>query len=143
LTSKPQDRIFWHVHPMKDESLLKSIILCSFICFICVFSYYYLGFFYSLTAFFILIISLNKYFFKTSYLLDHEVIRVKTLLMTHTQRWDHFKRFGLSDNHLYLSPLRQPSRLDQFQALSLLLPAKLDRQEIEAFVKLKLGKTND
>jgi len=39
--------------------------------------------------------------------------------------------------------MRQPSRLDQFQALSLLLPAKLDRQEIEAFVKLKLGKTND
>jgi len=143
LTGKKQNHLFWQVHPIKEESIFKSALLCLLIGFISIFSYYYLGWFYGFTAFTILVISLNKYFFKTSYTLDDEVVSIKTLLMTITKRWDYFKRFVISKNHIQLSPLNHPSRLDQFQALTLQLPTKVNKLEIEGLVKSKLEKKHD
>ena len=94
-------------------------------------------------ALIILVLSLNKYFFKTSYTLDDDLVRVQTGLMTITKRWDHFQRFVISDKQIQLSPLSKPSRLDQFQALSLLLSPKVNKSEIESLVRLKLGKQHD
>ena len=143
MTGKKQHHLFWQVHPIREESIFKSVLLCQFICFISIFSSYYLGLFYGFTAFIILVISLNKYFFKTSYILDDEVVSIKTWLMTITKRWGYFKRFVILEKHIQLSPLGRPSRLDQFQALTLQLPNQIIKPEVESLVRLKLGKNHD
>jgi len=143
LTGKKHYPIFWQVHPLKEETILKSILLCQIICLITVASYYYVGPSYGIMALIILVLSLNKYFFKTSYTLDDDLVRVQTGLMTITKRWDHFQRFVISDKQIQLSPLSKPSRLDQFQALSIRLSPKVNKSEIEGLVRLKLEKHHD
>ncbi|RME78061.1 MAG: hypothetical protein D6785_12270 [Planctomycetota bacterium] len=129
METKNQVLVCWKYHPFQ-ETPLKGILVLFFCLFLLLFleieghsSLLILGF--SLFLF----MSLASYYLPTYYwILDGEIL-VRNLF-TQRHSWEKWSRFEELEDAFQLSPFSQPSFLDAYRGLLLLLPQK-DRENLK------------
>ena len=95
---------------------------------------------FTVLALVVMLGSLAKFYFPTSYKLTDETVAVKTTTTTITKSWSQYRSFYPDKNGVLLSPFAQPSRLENFRGLYLMFAD--NRDEVIAFVRAHIGRTS-
>lgn len=125
------------------ENIKKSVFVSIFVVFLLIILFIFWGFFWFLFAFILFFITLNNYFFKITYLLNEEGIRVKKIFMENFRKWGEFKKILYTKNGLVMSPFLYNTYLDNFRGLHIFLPQNsILKKEIVDFIKERILRNN-
>ncbi len=128
----------WTAHPVKRKPLV-SVAVTLFVCLVVVAVFYATesrGF--AVLAAVVLLLSLAKFYFPTSYRLTNENISVKTTTQTFARPWSQYRSFYRDKNGLLLSPFIEPNRLENFRGMYIMFSNNAD--EVTEFVKDHIGR---
>lgn len=116
-TAPPAVYLAWTCHPLKRNPFL-SVLVSVFILLVAVIVYLATqSNFFTVIALLVLIGSLTRFFFPTSYVLDERGITVKTRMQKLTKEWQLYRSCYPDRNGILLSPFGSPSRLENFRGL--------------------------
>lgn len=99
------------------------------------------GVFWGILAVVVLVLSLNRFFFPSRFVIDSEGVAARYLLGTQRFAWSEIRRFCCDRHGLYLSTRSRPSRLDAYRGLHLLFGAR--REEVLSRIRASLGPEGD
>jgi len=140
VTIENYHKIKWKIHPLKANWKV-SIILIAFLIALCI--AIYLSFdsftFLFLSAIF-LFVSLSSFFLPTTYILQDDIIIIKSLFSKQSKRWDSFKKYYPDKNGVFLSPFIHQTRLENFRGLYIRFSN--NREEVLGFIKMKFTYNN-
>ena len=106
----------WRVHPLRQESRLKSGLLVLTIGGVAVIAGVSFGeALYGVLSLALLAVSLSRYLLPTAFRLDPSGARVDHALRGRTLSWSQVRRVDAHADGLFLSPFARPSRLDAFR----------------------------
>lgn len=138
--SEPGAVMEWRCHPVKRRPSV-SIAVSLFIIVVAMAVFYSTDSrAFTVLALVVMLGSLAKFYFPTSYQLTAETVSVKTTTMTITKSWSQYRSFYPDKNGVLLSPFAQPSRLENFRGLYLMFSD--NRDEVIAFVQAQIGRTS-
>lgn len=128
----------WRCHPVKRRPSV-SIAVSLFIIVVAMAVFYSTDSrAFTVLALVVMLGSLAKFYFPTSYQLTDEAIRVKTTTTTIIKSWSQYRSFYPDKNGVLLSPFAEPSRLENFRGLYLMFSD--NRDEVIAFVQTHFGR---
>ncbi len=112
-------RLSWVVHPLRQESPLKSLALVAAIAAFSVVAAVSLeSAVYGIVSLIVLTLSMARYFLPTRYAVDEA--GVSSGLVSHAPRpWRDFARADVRPGGMLLSPFLRPSRLDSYRGVYL------------------------
>lgn len=125
----------WTSHPLRDESPCKSVALGAAIfgsAAVMAYSLEHLA--YGIICLGVLVISTAGYLLPTRYILDAHGAAYKQLVWRR-RPWTTFRRAVRHPDGIFLSPFRQPNRLESFRGLFLRFGADGDTDRINLLVK--------
>ncbi len=128
----------WTAHPVKRKPLV-SVAVTLFVCLVVVAVFYATesrGF--AVLAAVVLLLSLARFYFPTSYRLTEEKVMIKYTSQSVARPWSQFRSCYPDKNGILLSPFLEPSRLENFRGLYLMFANNAD--EVTAFVKSHIGR---
>ncbi|MDH3891612.1 MAG: divalent metal cation transporter [candidate division Zixibacteria bacterium] len=132
------DSLQWRCHPVKRR-LSVSFAVSLFIIIVAMAVFYSTDSrVFTVLALVVMLGSLAKFYFPTSYRLTAENVTVKTTTTTISKPWSQYRSFYPDKNGLLLSPFAEPSRLENFRGLYLMFSG--NRDEVIAFVRDHIGK---
>ncbi len=132
--------MIWKVHPVKRRPYV-SILVSMFIFLVgIVINYSTQSQVFTILALIILLASLAKFYFPTSYELTETEIIIKTTTQTLKKNWSMFRSCYPDKNGILLSPFEDPSRLENFRGIYLMFHD--NRDEVINFVKTHIEKHN-
>ena len=127
----------WTCPPVKRRPLV-SVLATSFVLLVSAMVHYATGSAgFALLALIILLASLAKFYFPTTYRLTDRRIVVKTTTQTLDKEWSVYRSYYRDKNGILLSPFAEPSRLENFRGLYIMFAGNGDA--VTAFVKKRLG----
>ena len=128
----------WTCHPMKRRPLT-TILVMLFVMVVGAGVYSWTeSRVFAVFALVVLLASLARFFFPTSYRLSDRRITIKTVTQTLHKDWEVYRTSYPDKNGILLSPFVQPSRLENFRGLYLLF--NNNRDEVGEFVNQRLGR---
>jgi hypothetical protein len=123
----------WTTHPMKRKPVI-TVLVSLFIMVVTIGVYYWTeSNWLAVFALVVLLASLARFFFPTSYRLSDRRITVKTLTQTLHKDWSVYRSCYPDRNGILLSPFLVPSRLENFRGLYLIFSD--NRDEVTGFVQ--------
>ena len=127
----------WTCHPVKRRPLV-SVLATLFILLVSAMIHYATGSKgFALLGLVILLASLAKFYFPTTYRLSDKRIMVKTTTQTLYKDWSVYRSCYRDKNGILLSTFAEPSRLENFRGLYIMFSDNGDA--VTAFVKKRLG----
>ncbi len=135
--SENEVSIEWSCHPVKRRPLFSAGITLLVLLIIVMVYNTTQSVFFGLLAFIIMFLSLAKFYFPTQYLLNDQGVTVRTTTQTMTKKWSDFRSFYGDKNGILLSPIAEPSRLENFRGQFIMFNNNKD--EVTAFVKSRIG----
>jgi hypothetical protein len=128
----------WTTHPVKRRPWL-SVVVTLFILLLAVLVQTMTNSaLFGVLAVIILLASLTKFYFPTSYRLTDRHVIVKTTLQTLTKDWSIYRSCYPDKNGILLSPFPEPSRLENFRGLYIMFSG--NNREVTSFVKAHIGR---
>jgi hypothetical protein len=125
----------WTCHPLREEPVLKSILLSAAIAGSCAVMTVSLGSaVYGAISLVVLLGATMDYFLPTRYVIDAEGAAWKQLVWRR-RPWAAFRRVVRHPDGVFLSPFRQRSRLDSFRGVFLRFGAGVCGDEIDLLVR--------
>ena len=132
------EELRWRVHPLLDESRLRSGLLLAILTGLSVGVWISFGeLTFGLLTVGLLGASVSRYILPTRYALNGEGIRVSHAGTSRKMAWDRVRRVSASSDGLFLSTFAQPSRLDSFRGL--FLKCEKNRDEVIRFVRDRIS----
>ena len=136
-SGEPGGMLEWRCHPVTRRPSV-SIAVSVFVIVVAVaVSYSTDSRLFTVLALVIMLGSLAKFYFPTSYKLTDKTVAVKTTTTTITKEWSQYRSFYPDKNGVLLSPFAEPSRLENFRGIYLMFAE--NRDEVIAFVKAHIG----
>ncbi len=129
----------WSVLPIK-RSRKKTWGLLIFLAGFLPAVYLVYGLFFFCLGVLLLGLSLLPFFLRTKYEFNEDGIAVKKPYSKIRKQWSHFRSFYPDKNGVLLSPFTNPSRLENFRGVYILLGQ--NRGEILDFIERKVTETN-
>lgn len=137
---EPGAALEWRCHPVKRRPSV-SIAVSVFVMVVAMAVFYSTDSrAFTVLALVVMLGSLAKFYFQTSYKLTDETVSVKTTTTTITKSWAQYRSFYPDKNGVLLSPFAEPSRLENFRGLYLMFSD--NRDDVIAFVKAHIGRTS-
>jgi len=99
------------------------------------------GVFWGILAVVVLLVSLNRFFFPSRFVIDSEGVTATYLLGTQRFAWSEIRRFSCDRHGLYLSTRSRRSRLDAYRGLHLLFGGR--REEVLCRIRASLAPKGD
>lgn len=113
----------WSVHPLRSEPVIRSVILLTII--LGVATLFARTFGSSMIGFLsggLLIVTVSRYLLPTRYVVDADGVRISNAGAIRRAVWKSIKRVDRHPDGFFLSPYRNPHRLDTFRGWFLRLP---------------------
>ena len=108
----------WQAHPWHQESPLRSTSLLVIIFIVATIAAWSFGqILYGLGSALLLLVSTSRYLLPTRFQVDRHGVTTIHLWRTRRLDWQQIARIDVHRDGLFLSPFRQPSRLDGFRGL--------------------------
>jgi hypothetical protein len=85
----------------------------------------------------VLLLSLSRFYFPTTYRLSDRRIMVKTTMQTVYKDWSRFRSVWPDKNGVLLSPFAEPSRLENYRGMYLMFDN--NRDDVVAFIRARIG----
>jgi len=105
----------WTSLPIAEEPLSKTLVLfCIVLAFFTAASFTF-SLSYGMATLVLLLLSLVRYFFPTSYEISEKGITVSFFIFKRHRDWNTYLRYALHKDGIYLSPFKTKSRLDSFR----------------------------
>ena len=82
--------------------------------------------------------SLAKFYFPTTYRLTNDKITIKTTTQTLHKDWSMYRSFYPDKKGILLSPFTQPSRLENFRGIYLML--ENNHEQVTDYVRAHIGR---
>jgi len=131
----------WTCHPVKRRPLV-SVLVTAFIFVVVALVYYTTASrVFGVLAAVVMLASLAKFYFPTTYRLTHERITIKTTTQTLHKDWSIYRSCYPDKNGILLSPFVRPSRLENFRGIYLMFAN--NRDEVTEFVKAHIGRKTE
>jgi hypothetical protein len=128
----------WTSHPVKRRPLLSAVVTLFILLLAILVQTMTSSTLFGVLALVVLMASLTKFYFPTSYQLTDRHVTVKTTLQTLSKDWSIYRSCYPDKNGILLSPFPEPSRLENFRGLYIMFSDNKD--EVTAFVKAHIGK---
>jgi hypothetical protein len=129
------DKITWNVHPAKERPFACIIVTVSLILFCIIIYYYSESKFLTVISAIILVVSLQTFFLPTEYVLDNEGVEIRRLFNRQKRPWSVFRSFYGSNKGFQLSTFVEPTWLDSYRGIFLILRGNL--AEVKEFLEKK------
>lgn len=120
---------YWEVFPCKENKIRLGIIVSIILTFLFLVYLESHQFGWVALSAVIFILSLHKFFFKTSYELNNKEIIIYHMGKKSSRLLSDFKRIEFHKTGVFLSPFKKPSRLDSYRGVFVLY-GKLDKMNI-------------
>lgn len=119
--SDPVDKEFtWTVHPVRERiwAAMGATLVILVVIFVIYVSFQ--NVFWSLFGAGAMLLSLNRFYFPSHFVMDDEGIGARYLFSNQRFRWRNVRRFMSDEYGGYLSARKEPSRLDSFRGMNIL-----------------------
>jgi len=133
-----QDTIRWTIHPARENPKRTLGAVMIILCFSGIVLFSFSSVEWALFSFFILFLSLMRYFIPTSYKLNQLVIESSFLGICKKRKWNEFKRIRSVKGGIFLSPFEKPHRLESFRGVFLMCRRNLN--EVFDFAQKHIAK---
>lgn len=127
----------WTCHPVKRRPLVSVLVTVFIFMVVAVIYYSTASRVFGVLAAVVMLASLAKFYFPTTYRLTREKITIKTTTQTLHKDWSIYRSCYPDKNGILLSPFVRPSRLENFRGLYLMF--NKNRDEVTSFVKAHIG----
>ena len=125
----------WKVLPARNRK--KFTIFISTVTLFVLIVYLAMGIYWAFFSLIILLGSLFQFYTVTEYILDDDGITIKRPFYSVRKKWEEFRRVEETRSGIFLSPFSQPSRLDSFRGVHLIIDE--DRKtEVLEFIRDKI-----
>ncbi|UCC44186.1 MAG: hypothetical protein JSU65_13910 [Candidatus Zixiibacteriota bacterium] len=126
----------WTTHPVKKRPVV-ALLVSLFIALVVVVVYYSTGtLLFALLGLVVLVASVARFYFPTTYRLSDCGVAVKTVTQTIKKDWLVYRSCYPDKNGILLSPFVQPSRLENFRGIYLIFED--NRDEVVEFVRKRI-----
>jgi len=139
----PQDdgpTLAWSVHPIKRKPLVSAAVTLFVILIALVVYGWMQSLWFMMLALVIMLGSLAKFYFPTSYKLSGRGVTVKTTTQTLFKEWRIYRSCYPDKKGILLSPFAEPSRLENFRGLYVMFEG--NSEQVTAFCKERIALIN-
>ncbi len=133
-----EEALEWTCHPVKRKPLVSALVTLFIFVVVAIVYYTTASRAFGVLAAVIMLASLAKFYFPTSYRLTREKITIKTTTQTLRKDWSTYRSCYPDKNGILLSPFVHTSRLENFRGIYLMF--NNNRDEVTNFVKANIGK---
>ncbi len=138
LSDDTEESLSWRCHPATRRPLV-TVAVSLFVIIVGLAVYYSTDSrAFTVLALVVMLGSLAKFYFPTSYRLTEKTVTVKTTTTTITKPWSQYRSYYPDKNGVLLSPFPEPSRLENFRGLYLMFSG--NRDEVIAFVRERVNR---
>jgi hypothetical protein len=131
----------WTCHPVKRRPLVSVLVTLFIFAVVAVVFYTTESKAFGVLAAVVMLASLAKFYFPTTYSLTHKRITIKTTTQTLHKDWSIYRSCYPDKNGILLSPFVRPSRLENFRGVYLMF--NNNRDEVISFVKAHIGRKTE
>ena len=140
-TDDAEPALEWTCHPVKRKPLVSALVTLFIFVVVALVYYTTASRAFGVLAAVVMLASLAKFYFPTTYRLTYERITIKTTTQTLRKDWSIYRSCYPDKNGILLSPFVRPSRLENFRGIYLMFAN--NRDEVTEFVKAHIGKKVD
>ena len=140
-TEDAEPALEWTCHPVKRKPLVSALVTLFIFVVVALVYYTTASRAFGVLAAVVMLASLAKFYFPTTYRLTHDRITIKTTTQTLHKDWSIYRSCYPDKNGILLSPFVRPSRLENFRGIYLMFAN--NRDEVTEFVKAHIGKKVD
>lgn len=131
----------WTCHPVKRRPLVSVLVTLFILVVVAIVFYTTASRAFGVLAAVVMLASLAKFYFPTTYRLTHDRITIKTTTQTLRKDWSIYRSCYPDKNGILLSPFVRPSRLENFRGIYLMF--NNNRDEVTSFVKAHIGRKTE
>jgi len=141
-TAAQDDRpaLGWTVHPMKRKPIISFAVTVFVILIAIVVFSWTQSLWFMILALVIMLGSLAKFYFSTSYKLSSRGVAVKTTTQTLFKEWSIYRSCYPDKKGILLSPFVEPSRLENFRGLYVMFEG--NNEQVTAFCREQIARAN-
>ncbi|MEO0078144.1 MAG: hypothetical protein ABIK86_03990 [candidate division WOR-3 bacterium] len=136
----PTPHLSWTVHRAREAPRRTAVVLAVILGFL-VLTAWSFGPLLTLLAVVVLFAALNTYFLPVTYSFTDAGVEIDKRLFRTRYEWKQFRRWFRTTGGVVLSPFAQPSGLDNFRGVHLLLPQ--DPQPVFAYLERRFAPQSD
>jgi hypothetical protein len=140
-TEEAEPVLEWTCHPVKRKPLVSVLVTLFILAVVAVVFYTTASRAFGVLAAVVMLASLAKFYFPTTYRLTNERITIKTTTQTLHKDWSTYRSCYPDKNGILLSPFVRPSRLENFRGIYLMFNNNHD--EITSFVKAHINRKTE
>lgn len=140
-TEDAEPALEWTCHPVKRKPLVSALVTLFIFVVVALVFYTTSSRAFGVLAAVVMLASLAKFYFPTTYRLTNDRITIKTTTQTLRKDWSIYRSCYPDKNGILLSPFVRPSRLENFRGIYLMFAN--NRDEVTEFVKAHIGKKVD
>jgi len=140
-TKEAEQALEWTCHPVKRKPLVSALVTLFIFAVVAIVYYTTASRAFGVLAAVVMLASLAKFYFPTTYRLTSNKITIKTTTQTLRKDWSIYRSCYPDKNGILLSPFIRPSRLENFRGLYLMFAN--NRDEVIEFVKAHIGKRTE
>jgi len=140
-TEEAKPALEWACHPVKRKPLVSVLVTLFILAVVAIVFYTTASRVFGVLAAVVMLASLAKFYFPTTYRLTYDRITIKTTTQTLHKDWSIYRSCYPDKNGILLSPFVRPSRLESFRGIYLMF--NNNRDEVTSFVKAHIGRKTD
>ncbi len=140
-TEDAEPALEWTCHPVKRKPLVSALVTLFIFVVVALVFYTTSSRAFGVLAAVVMLASLAKFYFPTTYRLTYERITIKTTTQTLHKNWSIYRSCYPDKNGILLSPFVRPSRLENFRGIYLMF--NNNRDEVTSFVKAHIGRKTE
>ncbi len=140
-TDDAEPTLEWTCHPVKRRPLVSAMVTLFIFVVVALVYYTTASRAFGVLAAVVMLASLAKFYFPTTYRLTHDRITIKTTTQTLHKDWSIYRSCYPDKNGILLSPFVRPSRLENFRGIYLMF--NNNRDEVTSFVKAHIGRKTE
>jgi len=138
---EPHSVLEWTCHPVRRRPLVSVLVTLFVIAVVMLVFYMTMSRAFAVLAMVILLASLAKFYFPTTYRMSPDGITIKTMTQTLRKDWSQYRSCYPDKNGILLSPFVQPSRLENFRGMYIMFAG--NRDEVTEYVRAHIGRKTD
>lgn len=130
----------WKVHPLVDQGAKAVLLVLIVVAVLVLVRMTEPELMWTVLSGVVLIVSLARYFFPTTYILDERGITIRFLGIEQHRPWTQFRSHYVGRTGVLLSPFGKPHRLESFRGHYMLFGD--NREEVVEFVRTHIKQDN-
>lgn len=131
------ERLTWTAHPVKRRPLISAAVTIFVVMVVVVVYYTTMSRTFAILAMVVLLASLAKFYFPTTYIMDAEGLTIGSTSQKIKKEWSQFRSCYPDKNGILLSPFPSPSRLESFRGVFVMFEG--NSEQVTAFARRYIG----